>query len=323
MDKKLLTIDVSHGTTHDGPGLRTTVFVKGCPLRCLWCQNPESICPQNEVWWSARDCIGCGSCAEACKNGAISLGPEGLRIDRVKCQRCGGCAEACPTGAMSWQGQEYDLQTLMEEVLRDRNYYQQFGGGVTCSGGEPLLQYEFISAFFKGLHAEGITTALDTCGCAPRKNLEAVLPWTDYILYDMKLMDSVKHREFTGMPNERILENLLFAADYVRRADHPMKIWIRTPLIPGITAEAENIRAIGMMIREQLLDVVERWELCAFNGICVSKYEKLGTTWAFDGQGAMLDREIAPIRQLALSLMPEEKVLISGMIRAADKGREG
>lgn len=315
MNKKLLTIDVSHGTTHDGPGMRTTVFVKGCPLRCAWCQNPESIGLSNEVWWSKADCIGCGSCAAVCRNDAISFGPEGLVIDRQKCRSCGSCAEECPTSALSWQGQEYDLDTLMKEVLRDREYYRQFGGGVTCSGGEPLLQWEFVSVLFRHLKDAGITTALDTCGCVPQKNLEAALPWTDYILYDMKLMDSGLHREFTGAPNEKILENLLYAADFVRQADHPMEIWIRTPLIPGITAQLENIRAIGTFIRENLLDVVTRWELCAFNGVCVSKYEKLGRQWMFDGQGAMSETQIAPIRKLALSLIPEEKLLISGMIR--------
>lgn len=319
MNKKLLTIDVSHGTTHDGPGMRTTVFVKGCPLHCIWCQNPESISLENEVWWSANDCIGCHTCVDVCKNVAISLGPNGIYIDREKCRKCGSCVDVCPSAAMSWQGQEYDLDTLMAEVLRDCNYYTQFGGGVTCSGGEPLLQYEFVSEFFKRLHGEGITTALDTCGCAPRKNLETVLPWTNYILYDMKLFNSEKHKQFTGAPNELILDNLLYIADYVRNADHPMKIWIRTPLIPGITAELDNIKAIGTFINENLLDVIERWELCAFNGVCVSKYEKLGTPWMFEGQGAMLDNEIKPIKQLALSLVPEEKVLISGMIRSSVK----
>lgn len=316
MEKKLLTIDVSHGTTHDGPGMRTTVFVKGCPLRCIWCQNPESISAKNEVWWSAPDCIECYSCKDECKSGAISFDADGLRIDRIKCEKCGACVEACPSSAMSWQGQEYDMDSLLEEVLRDRNYYKQFGGGVTCSGGEPLLQYEFISEFFKHLQEEGITTALDTCGCAPRKNLEQVLPWTNYILYDMKLFDSDQHKQFTGAPNELILENLRYAADFVRGADHPMRIWIRTPLIPGITSKLDNIEKIGTFIRDNLLDVVERWELCAFNGVCVSKYDKLGTAWAFEGQGAMYESEIAPIRQLTRSLLSEEKVLISGMIRS-------
>ena len=315
MQEKLLTIDVSHGTTHDGPGMRTTVFVKGCPLRCRWCQNPENIARRNEVWWDATNCIGCGSCLATCKNGALSAEAAGLRIDRERCQACGECAEACPAAAMTWQGQEYDMETLMKEVLKDRAYYRQFGGGVTCSGGEPLLQYEFVSEFFRHLQAEGITTALDTCGCAPRKNLETVLPHTNYILYDMKLFDREKHREFTGAYNDLILENLLYAAEYVRRADHPMEIWIRTPLIPGATASTGNIRAIGSFIRDHLEDVVARWEMCAFNGVCTSKYDKLGTRWAFDGMGAMTKSEIAPLKEAALSLLPAEKVLITGMIR--------
>lgn len=312
----LRTIDVSHGTTHDGPGMRTTVFVKGCPLHCLWCQNPESISPHNEVWWSAADCIGCGSCRKACQNGALSFEEKGIHIRRDVCEKCGACAEACPTTAMSLQGQEYDLETLLSEVLRDRNYYKQFGGGVTCSGGEPLLQYEFVASFFKRLHEEGITTALDTCGFATQEHLEAVLLHTDYVLYDMKLFDSEQHKAYTGVPNERILSNLLFLADHARRENPNMKIWIRTPLIPGITAVEENIRQIGEFIQNHVSDVVERWELCAFNGVCVSKYDKLGETWQFEGRGAMTQTEIVQIKETACAVVPAEKVLITGIVRA-------
>jgi len=315
MDKKLLTIDVSHGTTHDGPGMRTTVFVKGCSLRCLWCQNPESICPTNEVWWDRTLCIGCMSCSAVCPTGALQCLEEGIHIDRIRCKACGTCAEECPSTAMSWQGQEYELEPLLKEVLKNKSYYDQFGGGVTCSGGEPLLQSEFVAEFFRRLQAEGVTTALDTCGCAPRKNLEAVLPHTNYVLYDMKIFDPEKHRLFTGQTNERILENLKFTAGYIRKADHPMEIWIRTPLIPGATALEENIRAIGAFIRENILDVTARWEMCAFNGVCVSKYGKLERQWEYDGKGAMTQAEIAPLKAAALSQVPEDKVLVSGMIR--------
>ena len=312
----LRTIDVSHGTTHDGPGMRTTVFVKGCPLHCVWCQNPESISPYNEVWWSAADCIGCGTCKEACGHDAISFEDAGIRIRRDNCQKCGACAEACPTTAMSMQGQEYDLEALLTEVLRDRSYYRQFGGGVTCSGGEPLLQYEFISDFFRRLREEGISTALDTCGFAPRAHMEAVLPYTNYVLYDMKLFDSEQHKAYTGAPNELILSNLLFLADYIRNIRSDMKLWIRTPLIPEITAVEPNIRNIGEFIRDHLLDVIERWELCAFNGVCVSKYDKLGQLWCFAGQGAMLRTEVQRIQGIAYSVIPPEKVVITGMIRS-------
>lgn len=208
------------------------------------------------------------------------------------------------------------MDTLMKEVLRDSNYYKKFGGGVTCSGGEPLLQYEFIAEFFKRLKAEGITTALDTCGYAPRKNLDAVLPWIDYVLYDIKLFESDRHRKYTGAPNELILDNLLYIADYIRKTNRPMEIWIRTPLIPHITAELDNVKSIGTFIRDNIEDVVERWELCAFNGVCSSKYDKLGKKWLFDGQGAMSKMEIEPIRQIAISLLSPEKVIVSGMIRS-------
>ena len=315
MKDKLLTIDVSHGTTHDGPGMRTTVFVKGCSLHCLWCQNPESINPRNEVWWDGASCIGCGSCAAACATGALTMLPERIHIDRAVCRACGRCVEACPAAAIVWQGQEYDLETLLAEVLRDRTFYEQFGGGVTCSGGEPLLQAEFVGAFFRRLKEEGISTALDTCGCAPREKLERVLPYTDYVLYDVKLLDPAEHKRFTGQSNERILDNLIFTADYMRGADHPMKLWIRTPLIYGSTATPQNLRAIGSFLRDNVADVLERWELPAFNGVCVSKYQKLERAWQYDGMGAMSASQIAPLRAAAMESIPEDRILVSGMIR--------
>lgn len=312
---KLLTIDVSHGTTHDGPGMRTTVFTKGCPLRCQWCQNPESISRRNEVWWDKSLCIGCVSCVDICPVHALGADEDGIYINRSRCKTCGKCADICPTEAMSRQGQTYDMDALVKEVMKDRLYYKQFGGGVTCSGGEPLLQYEFVAEFFRRMQLEGITTALDTCGSVPVDNLNAVLPYTNYILYDIKLMDSEAHRRFTGMPNELILQNLLHAAEYVRSADHPMEIWIRTPLIPTATATSENITAIGTFIRDNIADVVTRWEMCAFNGVCTSKYDKLGRKWAFDGMGAMSRKDIEPLEAAALSVMPRDKVIITGMIR--------
>lgn len=315
MKNRLLTINISHGTTHDGPGLRTTVFVKGCPLHCLWCQNPESIHVRNEVWWAAADCIGCGSCLAACPVSALSSGEKGIYIDRGKCISCGNCTEVCPTDAMIWQGKEYDMEKLLDEVCKDRLYYEQSGGGVTCSGGEPLLQYPFIREFFRRLKKEGISTALDTCGCVPEENLLQVLPYTDYILYDIKLWDSEKHKQFTGFGNERVLNNLLLAAEYVRHADHPMEIWIRTPLIPGATAGAENIRGIGTFLRDNIPDVLTRWELCAFNGACASKYERLDRVWPYRGIGVMKKAEAETLYETALSLIPEEKLVLSGILR--------
>lgn len=315
MIKKLRVIDVSYGTTHDGPGMRTTVFVKGCPLRCKWCQNPESIRVNNEVWWDQTKCIGCRSCLQSCSSGALKEEENGLRINRSICLNCGECVNACPAGALTRVAEEYDLQTLMDDVLKYRTYYDQFGGGVTCSGGEPLLQYSFIKEFFKALHEECITTALDTCGCVPRENLEAVLPYTDYILYDIKLFDSKKHAYFTGSENKIILNNLLYIAEYVRTTERPMEVWIRTPLIPGITAEEETIRDIGMFIKENLADVVTRWELCAFNGACVVKYRKLGEEWIYQDIKQMMQSEVDLLHNIANETFIKEKIIVTGMIR--------
>lgn len=310
-----MTIDVSHGTTHDGPGMRTTVFVKGCPLHCVWCQNPESIGRDNGVWWSFRDCIGCLSCVKVCRTNALSAGDAGIVIDRDLCVNCGDCADVCPSSAMSLQGREYGLEELLSDVLRYRHYYNEFGGGVTCSGGEPLLQSDFITEFFRRLKKENITTALDTCGFAPRERIGSVLQFTDYVLYDLKLFDSGMHKKYTGVPNELILENLLYIADSLRSSGGVKELWIRTPLIPGVTATEENIRSIGRFIAENIPDVLTRWELCAFNGICAAKYEKMGLKWPFNGQGAMAEEDIAPLRKTALEAVPASKLSITGMIR--------
>ena len=311
----LLTIDVSHGTTHDGPGMRTTVFVKGCSLRCAWCQNPESIPVKNGVWWDHTLCIGCGSCREACPSGAVVFGEKAVLIDREKCTGCLSCADACPATAMSAVGKAYDADALFNELMKDQRYYAEFGGGVTFSGGEPLLQADFLAPFFARLHASGVTTALDTSGMAPKEALAALLPETDYLLYDMKLFDREAHRRFTGQVNDRIRENLLFAAEEMRLHGSPREIWIRTPLIPGATATDENIRAIGTFLKENLRDVVTRWELCAFNAACKAKYDKLGREWAFAGCGLMTEKEVAPLRRAAEETFGAEKLIVTGMIR--------
>ncbi len=316
MCRELLTIDISRGSAHDGPGLRTTVFTKGCPLHCRWCQNPESIGVKNEPWWEKHSCIGCRLCLSACPQKALSADQNGIRIDRTRCEACGRCAEICPCGAMSFQGQTYDGERLLREVLRDRLYYEQFGGGVTCSGGEPLLQYGVVAEFFRALKAEGIHTALDTSGAVPLENLQAVLPWTDLVLYDLKLFDAAEHKKWTGATNERILQNLLWLAGHAAREGRP-KLWIRTPLIPGATADEKNIKEIGTFLSENMKDVVERWELCTFNGLCVSKYGRLGIPWEFDGVKAMTGETVTRLWRAAVSAMPEERVFASGMTRSS------
>jgi pyruvate formate lyase activating enzyme len=317
-------IEISRGTTHDGPGIRTTVFLKGCPLRCLWCQNPEGMPAAQQVWWEARKCIGCLECIEACPFGALEQGPEGILRDRDLCTACGACVEACPSGAMSFTGQTWSLDDLVHEVLKDKDYYTAFGGGVTVSGGEPLSQYRFVTEFFRRLQEEGVHTALDTCGLAPAAALESVLPYSDYVLFDIKLLDAALHQQFTGHTNDRILANLALAAETIRtvnanRAIHngrtPMRLWIRTPLIPGATATPQNIAAISGYIGANLLDITERWELCAFNSVCQQKYDRLDLPWSYAGEPLMDQAQIDALRAVVLAAgVPAATLVISGLV---------
>lgn len=324
---KCLVIDIIRGTTHDGPGMRTAIFFKGCPLDCRWCQNPEGIKPGQEIWWDERKCIHCLACQKACPVKAVIEDENGLHIDRSKSTLCGACVEACPAQAMAYAGKEWTLDQLLEEALKDKDYYQAFDGGVTVSGGEPLGQREFVLAFFKRLKENGINTALDTCGLAPMEALYSVLPYTDHVLYDIKIFDPALHKIYTGHSNKIILDNLIYTADYIRKANQgknsgkkqEIKLWIRTPLIPDATATGENIAAIGRFIRDYLRDVVERWELCAFNSACKSKYRKMGRTWEYEDCNLLGQNVIDRIKAVALSTgIPGEKLVVSGLIAKAN-----
>lgn len=309
------TIELIRGGTHDGPGLRTTVFLKGCSLDCRWCQNPEGIAARPAVWWEALKCIGCGECVEACAAVALTATDAGIQRDRERCVACGACVEACPAMAMTFTSREWTLADLLKEVLKDRDYYRAFGGGVTVSGGEPLCQYPFVAAFFRQLREAGVHTALDTCGQVSAEAFAAVLPHTDLVLFDIKLVDSACHRELTGHGNERILANLLAVADHIRTAGGTKGLWIRTPLIPDATATSENLAAIGRFIQEHLADVTERWELCAFNGACRTKYERLGLAWPYADYPLLTQSAVAALRAAALSTgFPAEKLVVSGLI---------
>ena len=318
--RTLTTVEVSRGTTHDGPGIRTTVFVKGCPLSCSWCQNPESINPKQEIWYEPAKCIGCMECAGACKYGALSGGGDGIAIDRAKCIGCCECAAVCPAKAMSAVGTVWTVDGLLREVLKDKHYYDEFGGGVTVSGGEPLLHSGFLTEFFDGLRTAGVHIALDTCGCAPRKTLTELASRADAALYDIKLADPAKHKELTGRDNGLILGNFCAVAELARQiktdGGRCMQLWVRTPLIPGVTDTDSNIRDIADFLLENAADVLERWELCAFNRACVAKYAKMQLPWPYEGLGMMLQRDIDRIKALAVSRgFPPEKLITTGLVK--------
>jgi len=268
-------------STEDGPGLRSTVFFKGCPLSCIWCHNPESIARGRQLHWTKIKCIGCLSCIDACPENALTMTGAGIAVDRSKCDICGACASACPSKAMDIYGECRDAQSLAAEILKDRVYFEKSGGGVTLSGGEPTLQAKFCRELLEVLKTAGVHTALDTCGQCAWQTLEIFLPYTDLVMFDLKEMDARRHKKFTGAANKIILENLLRLARHAEKQKPSFQLWIRTPLIPGCTATESNIKNIGAFIAEKLGAAPTRWELCAFNNLCLHKYEGLGLDWRF------------------------------------------
>jgi pyruvate formate lyase activating enzyme len=278
---KASILEIQRMSTEDGPGLRTTVFFKGCSLHCSWCHNPESISPRAQVHWIENRCIGCRMCLEVCPEGALSFSEDGNKIDRTLCSGCGRCAEECPGAALELLGKQWELEELVAEVIKDAAYFEKSGGGVTLSGGEPTLQAPFAARLLQQLKNKRIHTALDTCGLCPWSALEALLPTVDLVLYDLKVMDPHLHQVHTGSGNEKILDNLMHLRDAMRSAGRPRQLWIRTPIIPGATDAVSNIRDIGRFVSTHLDGAVSRWELCAFNNLCRDKYRRLDRAWQF------------------------------------------
>jgi pyruvate formate lyase activating enzyme len=268
-------------STEDGPGIRTTVFFKGCPLHCTWCHNPESLSTKPQTQWFAIRCLGCDTCLSVCPDHCLARTDAGLSIDRIHCQGCGKCADACPAGAIELLGKTISVEELLVELCKDRAFYDNSGGGVTLSGGEPTLQADFTEALLRGLKAEGISTALDTCGMSSAATLDRLLPFTDLVLFDLKLYDADLHRQFTGSSNRQILDNLLHLGDVQEKLTSQFRLWIRTPLIPETTATFDNMTALGHYLNNELNGSVERWELCAFNNLCRDQYTRLGLEWAY------------------------------------------
>lgn len=273
--------DVHRMSTHDGPGLRTTLFLKGCALHCPWCHNPESISTHPEPWWFAQKCIRCGACESSCPTGAIALTEEGVIIDRGRCDRSGNCAAVCPSGALQMTGYDQEIEEVVRLASRDKLLFANSGGGVTISGGEPLLQAHRVTEIAGALREQGVHVAVDTCGAVNPDVLATVLPVVDLVLLDLKLLDRENATGMLGSAATRVPAFATALARSVREAGRP-EVWIRTPVIPGATDAPENIRAIGRFIAAELAGVVSRWELCAFNPLGAEKYRRLGIRWRYE-----------------------------------------
>lgn len=258
--------DLKRFAVHDGPGVRTTLFLKGCPLHCVWCHNPESIRPQPELGLRRHRCSLCGECAKVCACHRVAAGEH--RFDRAACTACGKCVETCLFDALVLYGRHMTPREAADAILEDRAFYENSGGGATVSGGEPLLQPEFCRELFMLLKAEKIHTAVDTCGSVPWSAFEAVLPLADLFLYDFKVFEPELHRRLTGRDNRLIRENLL----RLGRSGRPVEI--RMPLIPGVNMDDEALRRSGEFLASAGNLTAVR--LLAYHSLARSKYDTVG-----------------------------------------------
>ena len=221
-------VDIKKFAIHDGDGIRTTLFLKGCPLKCVWCHNPESISFAPQLSYIEKKCIGCGECVSVCDVGAHTIDENGHKLDREKCVACGKCEEACLGEALKLYGKKMSIDELVPILLEDKSFYESSGGGITLSGGECLMQPEFCAELLKKMKENGVSTAVDTCGFVSKKALDAVMPYTDVFLYDIKAIDEDVHEKCTGQKNGIILENLRYLDEC------GAKIEVRYPYVPGM-----------------------------------------------------------------------------------------
>lgn len=257
--------DVKRMAVHDGRGIRTTVFLKGCPLHCVWCHNPEGISASTQIGYFSNKCAACGRCAALCSTGAQSIVDGRHLYHRELCVQCGACVQACYPGALAIYGKPMTVSSLMPLLLEDVDFYECTGGGVTLSGGEPLLQPDFCEVLLCALQAKGIHTAVDTCGCVPWEAFVRVAAYTDQFLYDIKHIDGKEHALYTGCDNAIIIDNL-------RRLNAlGASIEVRIPLVPGCNDAEITLRGIGALLGE--LRCVERAKVLPYHGYATAKYD--------------------------------------------------
>ena len=334
-DPKGLILNIQRMSTEDGPGIRTTVFFKGCSLTCPWCHNPESMKAGQEIEWIQVKCIGCRTCVAVCRQNALLMTAEGLQINRGKCTLDLACVDACPGMALEVKGIEWSVDDLFRELVKDKAYFSKNSGGITLSGGEVLLQAEFAAALLHRLKQEGIHTAVDTCGYVTPKAIDRIFDDTDLFLYDIKIFDDAEHKAVIGQSNRVILANLQHIAAKIREnkdkrdpvesdsgkpnpanANPAKAIWIRTPIIPGSTDTIANIKGIARFIKENMEDEITRWELCAFNNLCSDKYRRLDREWKYRDALLIKKEQMDILRNAAIEAgMNPHKVIWTGATR--------
>lgn len=286
-----MIFDVRRFSVNDGPGIRTTVFLKGCPLKCVWCHNPEGLEREPELFWDERRCLGSTHrCTVVCPKNALTGGAGSWKLDGRRCDSCGECERRCPTGAFQIIGSRMTVDGLVDLILRDRVFYENSGGGVTFSGGEPFIQPEFLAEMLSRCKKECLHTAVDTSGCAPWEIIEPLLADIDLFLYDLKLMDDAEHRKFTGVSNGMALENL----KKIVRAEKAVQV--RIPLIPGITDGDRNIFSIAEFL--EAIPALRQVSLLNYHKGGVQKYRRKAMAYAMSGAEPLTDDGVGRIKAI-------------------------
>lgn len=272
--KRAAVINIQKYSIHDGPGIRTTVFFKGCPLKCWWCHNPESQNPDHEIMFFKERCTNCGVCIKRCPQKAVEAQEKYPKTDESKCTLCGKCTDFCPNSAKEYVGKDMTVQELMQELIKDEVFYDESGGGVTFSGGEPLVHVEFLNEILEHCIKRGIHTALDTSGFAPWEKLEQIVDKIDLFLYDIKLINNEKHLKYTGVENVNILRNLR------KLSDRGCNIYIRMPIIAGINDDDEHINEVIKFISS--LNILQV-NLLPYHKMGMDKYRRLKMQYNLTG----------------------------------------
>lgn len=280
-------------STEDGPGIRTTIFFKGCPMHCPWCHNPEALRPEAELVWHGGHCMAHRGCLDVCPENALMLEPSGIKIDRQRCNGCGLCVDMCPTSALELYGRTLNVQEIFETVMRDATFYAASKGGVTLSGGEPLTQPRAALELLRQLSEAGVHTALDTCAAGGESAYREALGIIDLLLIDIKSVHPRKHEDLTGVPFDRVAR----AAKWAHESGVP--VWVRTPVIPGFTDDEQDIRAIARFVAETLPNC-ERHDLLAYSDLCSAKYRQLDRHFALDGVPLLCAEEMDRLCAAAL-----------------------
>ena len=286
MEKAIVT-NIQKFSVHDGPGIRSIVFFKGCPLKCEWCSNPENIDPKPQLMVHKMKCIHCGLCTRKCEHGAI----RPMSVKKDHCVDCGECTEVCPTKARELKGKYYSVDEVRAAIDKDIDFYRNSGGGLTFSGGEPMLKVDFIIELAREYLEKGLTSVVETCGCVPWANYEKAIPYIDMFYYDVKFIDSEKHKEHCGAGNEQILSNLL------KLCERGCQVMIRIPIIPGVNDAEEDLKATAEFltgIKDKILGV----HVLPYHNFGIAKYEALDMAYPLPDVAIPKDEYMQKIKAL-------------------------